>query len=385
MPKYCCVFSCNADYEINPNLSFHGFPTDTKRSKAWEMRICRADYTPSRSSYVCSRHFELADFSQIRNYTPVEFRKQRLKRSAVPSLNLRGAECDEREPKRQSKVSQKARSDITDNIEDITMQNTALIQGFNSTPIASCSATSSSSNTSESEQVITRLRYDLNQALVRIEELEGKVFKYENLSSEDILNYTSLNKDAFEVLLCLLNRFKPFNYWYGFEVKSVNSKNQLLISLMKLKMDIPFFDLATRFGVSRTTVTNIFLTYLHLMHETLFKGAMRTIPSLTKNKSSMPESFGDFSNCRIIIDCTEFRLSTPRRDLDAANLSYSNYKHNLTGKFLIGVAPNGAITFVSEGYPGSTSDKVVTQESKVLGHSKAGDLILADKGFLIHD
>ena len=282
-------------------------------------------------------------------------------------MNLRGAECDEREPKWQSKVSQKARSDITDNIEDITMQNTAVVHGFDSTPIASCSATSNSSNTSESEQVITRLRYDLNLALVRIEELEGKVFKYENLSSEDILNYNSLNKDALEVLLCLLNCFKPFNYWYGFEVKSVNSKNQLLISLMKLKMDIPFFDLVTRFRVSRTTVTNIFLTYLHLMHETLFKGAMQIIPSLTKKKASMPESCGDFSNCRIIIDCTEFRLSTPRRDLEAANLSYSNYKHNLTGKVLIGVAPNGAITFVSEEYPGSTIDKVVTQESEVLG------------------
>ena len=278
------MFACNAVSEINPNLSFHGFPTDTKRSKAWEMRIRRADYTPSRSSYVCSRHFELADFSQIRNDTPVEFRKQRLKRSAVPSLILRGAECDEREPKRQSKVSQKARSDITDNIEDITMQNTAVVHGFHTTPIASCSATSSSSNTSESEQVITRLRYDLNQALVQIEELEGKVFKYENLSSEDILNYTSLNKDAFEVLLCLLNRFKPFNYSYGFEVKSVNSKNQLLISLMKLKMDIPFFDLATKFGVSRTTVTNIFHTSTLCMGLCLRSNANYSIPNKEQSK-----------------------------------------------------------------------------------------------------
>eukprot|EP00795_Rhopilema_esculentum_P009847 gene9847-18427_t len=80
-------------------------------------------------------------------------------------------------------------------------------------------------------------------------------------------------------------------------------------------------------------------------------------------QSTMPESFGDFSNCRIILDCIEFRLSAPRKDLEAANLVYSNYKHNLTAKYLIGVAPNGKITFVSE----------------------AGDLILADKGFLLHD
>ena len=80
----------------------------------------------------------------------------------------------------------------------------------------------------------------------------------------------------------------------------------------------------------------------------------------------MPESFGDFSNCRIIIDCTEVTIETPRKDLNAAKLSYSNYKHNLTAKFLSGVAPNGAITFMSGGYPGSTSDKELTDDSKFL-------------------
>ena len=57
----------------------------------------------------------------------------------------------------------------------------------------------------------------------------------------------------------------------------------------------------------------------------------------------------------------------------------------MTAKYLIGVSPNGAITFISNGFPGSTSDKIVTQQSQILTHLKAGDLILADKGFLIHD
>ena len=34
---------------------------------------------------------------------------------------------------------------------------------------------------------------------------------------------------------------------------------------------------------------------------------------------------------------------------------------------------------------GGTSDKMVTYDSGILSHLKAGDLILADKGFLIHD
>ena len=68
----------------------------------------------------------------------------------------------------------------------------------------------------------------------------------------------------------------------------------------------------------------------------------------------------------MIIDCTEFFIEKPRSNLNAAGLLFSNYKHRLTAKYLIGVAPNGAITFVSDGYLGSTSDKVITDNSGIL-------------------
>ena len=47
---------------------------------------------------------------------------------------------------------------------------------------------------------------------------------------------------------------------------------------------------------------------------------------------------------------------------------FSNYKHNLTAKYLVGVAPNGAITFISDGYMGSTSDRMVTDDLGILNH-----------------
>ena len=97
---------------------------------------------------------------------------------------------------------------------------------------------------------------------------------------------------------------------------------------------------------------------------------MRDLPSQEKSKCSLPGSFGDITNCKIIIDCTEFRIAAPRKDLAAASVSYSNYKHYLSAKYLIGVAPNGAITFVSHGYPGSASDKSITNESGVISHLK---------------
>lgn len=65
--------------------------------------------------------------------------------------------------------------------------------------------------------------------------------------------------------------------------------------------------------------------------------------------------------------------------------AYSSYKHRHTFKALIGISPNAVITFVSILYPGSTSDKVITQQCGVLASMEAGDLILCDKGFLISD
>lgn len=49
------------------------------------------------------------------------------------------------------------------------------------------------------------------------------------------------------------------------------------------------------------------------------------------------------------------------------------------------VAPNGVITFVSKAYPESTSDKQIVQHSEILKQMVPGDLILADKGFLIKE
>ena len=50
---------------------------------------------------------------------------------------------------------------------------------------------------------------------------------------------------------------------------------------------------------------------------------------------------------------------------------------------LTGVAPNGVLTYISNLYPGSISDKEIVQQIVFLQHFVPGNLILADKGFLI--
>lgn len=84
---------------------------------------------------------------------------------------------------------------------------------------------------------------------------------------------------------------------------------------MKLRLDLPYFDLAS---VSITTIQNIFLTYLHAFHEIFFVGCMNKIPSLHGvGKASLPESFGDIANCRVIIDCTKEEATFEGKSQDA--------------------------------------------------------------------
>ena len=66
---------------------------------------------------------------------------------------------------------------------------------------------------------------------------------------------------------------------------------------------------------------------------------------------------------------------------------YSSYKHHLTYKGLIGIAPSGSVTFTSNLYPGSIYDKEIVRRSGLLNEAlwAKNDSIMADQGFLISD
>jgi len=52
---------------------------------------------------------------------------------------------------------------------------------------------------------------------------------------------------------------------------------------------------------------------------------------------------------------------------------------------LIGISPQGHISFISSGWGGHTSDLKLTEESGVLENLLPGDIISADRGFTIHE
>lgn len=104
-------------------------------------------------------------------------------------------------------------------------------------------------------------------------------------------------------------------------------------------------------------------------------------PTRAQVDATMPESFKkNHPNCRVIIDCFEVRTEKPRGILEQA-MMYSQYKKGHTFKVLVGVAPNGAISFISRAYGGRSSDTRITTDCGILAKLESGDVVLADKGF----
>ena len=62
----------------------------------------------------------------------------------------------------------------------------------------------------------------------------------------------------------------------------------------------------------------------------------------------------NYPNCVAIIDLFEIFIDQPN-DLLARAVTYSSYKHHNTVKYLIGIAPQGTVSFISDGWGGGKS------------------------------
>lgn len=156
------------------------------------------------------------------------------------------------------------------------------------------------------------------------------------------------------------------------------SKDELVLTLMKLRLGSLFKDLAHRFCISQSLASQVFHSWLTAMNEVLCE--MVWFPPKIHIQYSKPKRFNCLPDLRSIVDATEIFIETPK-DPKLQCSTYSSYKHHNTAKFLIACAPNSCITFVSRVYGGRASDKEITINSGFLDLHEPYDMILADKGF----
>ena len=65
--------------------------------------------------------------------------------------------------------------------------------------------------------------------------------------------------------------------------------------------------------------------------------------------------------------------------------TWSNYKKHNMCKYLIGITPQGSVSFISKGWGGRVSDIHLTENCGLLSKMLPGDVILADRGFTIEE
>ena len=158
---------------------------------------------------------------------------------------------------------------------------------------------------------------------------------------------------------------------------------QLFLTLVRPHAGAQEVDLSVRFGLSQSSVSRIATTWINLMYQSL--KAIYWFASWHIVKKYMPVTFKRlYPNTCIIIDATEFAIESPSSIVSQSS-TFSNYKNRNTVKVLIGVTPCGAISFVSDCYERSISDKKLVEVSGLLDKLEPGDEIMADKGFLIQD
>ncbi|KAH9376337.1 hypothetical protein HPB48_018506 [Haemaphysalis longicornis] len=142
----------------------------------------------------------------------------------------------------------------------------------------------------------------------QVKHLQGKVQSLKQARSVRVMDddkvhfYTGLSKPLFFAILDSIAPVLP-------KAKRVfPHETQLLSFLMKLRLNLPFKDLAYRFGVTRKTISRSFRMVLQAVHH-LCKGLIVfSSPEICRSWLTEKEK-KNFPHLRTIIDCTEVRLA----------------------------------------------------------------------------
>jgi hypothetical protein len=220
---------------------------------------------------------------------------------------------------------------------------------------------------------------------------KDSVEKFVDKTPETCLFYTGLTRDQCEVLWNFLGDdrndlliFKSFRT--SASLRTISIRSQFFLTLLILRRNRLFKDVAFQFNLGPHLVGKVFKTWLQFMY-LKFK-SLKDIMFIKKRDipKPLPKHFQNplCRDTRVVIDCTEIFLQSSSHFEEKGD-QFSGYKVHATVKVLIGVAPSGACSFISDCYPGSISDREIVKKSGFLDYIDKNDLILADRGFTIED
>ncbi|XP_016388965.1 uncharacterized protein LOC107724507 [Sinocyclocheilus rhinocerous] len=407
MVHTCVVAGCRNRRTPGTSLSFYRFPRDPERKQRWIAAVNREGWVPNEGSRLCSTHF--ISGKQVKNPRSPDFVPSVF--TSVPlSPNIKEASGCEMYDKQEAQVEaanallflQGQGCFLEDHGQTRSQEEPESV----SSSLSSCDEEDKTEDDVEEEISLTSVnqmgspvknippdfQFSLGALKKENMELRESIEKMSLTEAsfrndpEKVRFYTGLpNYFVFETVMLLL-----MPHMKGDKNAKLSKFQQLLLTLMRLRLDLKNQDLAYRFGVKVATVTRIVHRIINIMFTTLVPTAVFW-PSRAELRKNLPAALRcTYPDCAVIIDC--FRVSLEKalsvdvnQEVASTALTVSAHATVNELKYVIGVAPQGVVMFVSRGSPGHVSDKNLVESSGLLCKILHGDVVLAEHDFDIED
>ena len=354
MGKSCCAIGCTNRYSKDGGLSFYRFPTNPARRAEWIAAVNRKDWQPGEHTWLCSAHFvggakSNDPLSPAYNPSVFDYVTSPVKRKAEGDI-IR-YERNKASRKRKFEESLKIQCQVTGNTDH--------------EPEVEVSVPAVSTMTVLSMDYISKLEEENHQLRKENSSLKDEVSKqeFDEHSFRDnetkVKFYTGL--PSFATLMIILEFVSPY---VTSSRCALSEFQQFLMVLMKLRLNLTDQDLAYRFGIHQSNISRNFKKWIDVLYDRL--RPLIIWPEREQLLKTMPVEFRQsFRKCTVIIDCFEIFIERPT-DLKARAQTWSHYKHHNTIKYLIGITPQGSISFISKGWGGRVSDQYITENCGLL-------------------
>lgn len=193
-----------------------------------------------------------------------------------------------------------------------------------------------------------------------------------SLGSDDerYLSLTGVSRAMFRWLDCLLQ-----SHFVG--DRPLSGPDQLLLTLMKLRLGLPQVVAGCLFGVSKAYVADTFPKVVALLDQ-VATSLLRWQRKRTVLRS-MPDAFKkQLPSCRLLLDSFEVTIDLPDERKDEARHFRSSRSGSFASKYLLGVAPHGQIVLLCGGWGASVDNYELVKESGLLHLLQEGDVVLTD-------